>query len=86
MPNHAVKKDSATTPFIVVYDCSSRPSSNSPSLNDCLVVVPPFLSDMCSIIIRFLTLTYDPSTDIEKAFLHVGIDENDIGFTRFYWL
>ena len=77
IPHHAVKKDSATTPIRVVYDCSSHSSSNSPSLNDCLMVGPPFLNDMCSIIIRFRTFTYGLSTDIEKAFLHVGLDESD---------
>ena len=86
LPHHAVKKESATTPIRVVFDCSYRSSTNSPSLNDCLVVGPPFLTDMCSIIIRFRTFTYDLSTDIEKAFLHVGLDEGDRDFTRFFWL
>ena len=86
LPHHAVKKESATTPIRVVFDCSSRSSNNSPSLNDCLMVGPPFLSDMCSIIIRFRSFTYGLSTDIEKAFLHVGLDGNDRDFTRFFWL
>ena len=86
IPHHPVKKDSATTPIRVVYDCSSRSSSNSPSLNDCLMVGPPFLNDMCSIITRFRTFTYGLSTDIEKAFLHVGLDESDRDLTRFLWL
>ena len=41
LPHHAVKKESATTPIRVVFDCSYRSSSNSPRLNDCLVVAPP---------------------------------------------
>ena len=86
LPHHAVKKESATTPIRVVFDCSSRSTNNSPSLNDCLMVGPPFLSDMCSIIIRFRSFTYGLSTDIEKAFLHVGLDGNDRDFTRFFWL
>ena len=86
IPHHPVKKDSATTPIRVVYDCSSRSSSNSPSLNDCLMVGPPFLNDMCSIITRFRIFTYGLSTDIEKAFLHVGLDESDRDLTRFLWL
>ena len=86
LPHHAVKKESTTTPIRVVFNCSYRSSSNSPSLNDCLVVGLPFLSDMCSIIIRFRTFTYGLSTDIEKAFLHVGLDEGDRDFTRFFWL
>ena len=42
LPHHAVKQDSATTPIRVVFDCSARGSSDSPSLNDCLMVGPPF--------------------------------------------
>ena len=77
LPHQAVKKESATTPIRVVFDCSSRSSNNSPSLSDCLMVGPPFLSDMCSIIIRFRSFAYGLSTDIEKAFLHVGLDGKD---------
>lgn len=50
------------------------------------MVLPPFLSDMCSIIIRFRSFTYGLSTDKEKAFLHVGLDGDDKEFTRFLWL
>ena len=86
LSHHAVEKDSTTTPIRIVFDCSFRASKNSPSLNDCLVTGPLLLSDMCSIFIRFRTFTYGISTDIEKAFLHVGLDEGDSGFTRFFWL
>ena len=86
IPHHPVKKESATTPVRIVYDCSFHPSPDAPSLNDCLHVGPPFLNDMCSIILRFRTFTYGLSTDIEKAFLHVGLDERDRDFTRSFWL
>ena len=36
IPHHPVKKDSATTPIRIVYDCSCRQSSSHPSLNDYL--------------------------------------------------
>lgn len=86
LPHHAVKKDSATTPIRVVFDCSCRSLANSPNLNDCLEVGPLFLSDMCSILIRSRSFTYGLSTDIEKGFLHVGLDVRDRDFTRFLWL
>ena len=86
IPHHPVKKDSATTPIRIVYDCSFHSSPDNPSLNDCLLVGPPFQSNLCSILLRFRTFTYGLSTDIEKAFLHVGLDDSDRDFTRFFWL
>ena len=45
LPHHPVKKDTTTTPIRIVYDCSCRQSKNHASLNDCLLVSPPFLND-----------------------------------------
>ena len=86
IPHHPVKKDSATTPIRIVYDCSCRQSQNEPSLNDCLMVGPTFLNDMCGILLRFRSHRYGLSTDIEKAFLHVTLNEADRDYTRFLWL
>ena len=47
---------------------------------------PPFLVDLCAIILHFHTHFYGLSTDIEKAFLHVILKEADRNFTRFLWL
>ena len=85
IPHHAVKKDSSTTPIRIVYDCSSRSSQNTPSLNDCLEAGPPFMNDLCSIILRFRSHKVAISTDIEKAFLHVNLHADDRDFTRFLW-
>ena len=86
IPHHPVKKESATTPIRIVYDCSCRQSQNQPSLNDCLMVGPTFLNDMCGILLRFRSHRYGLSTDIEKAFLHVTLNEADRDYTRFLWL
>ena len=86
IPHHPVRKESSTTPIRIVYDCTCRQSPNQPSLNDCLMVGPTFLNDMCSILLRFRTHKYGLSTDIEKAFLHVTLHETDRDFTRFLWL
>ena len=53
IPHHPVKKESSTTPIRIVYDCSCKQSSLSPSLNDCLDPGPPFLMDLCTILLRF---------------------------------
>ena len=44
---------SYTTPIWIVYDWSCNQSSNSPSLNDCLRPGPPFLNDLCAILLHF---------------------------------
>jgi len=41
---------------------------------------------MCSILLRFRSHTIGISTDLEKAFLHVRLDEADQDSTRFFWL
>ncbi|XP_071176358.1 uncharacterized protein [Mytilus edulis] len=47
---------------------------------------PQDLNDLTKIFIRFRTKKYAISTDIEKAFLHIGLDEKDRDFTRLFWL
>ncbi|XP_052260181.1 uncharacterized protein LOC127864522 [Dreissena polymorpha] len=86
IPHHPVEKESSTTPIRIVYDCSCRQSRDSPSLNDCLESMPPELNELTSILVRFRLNPYAVSTDIEKAFLHVGLHEKDRDMTRFFWL
>ena len=86
IPHHLVKKNSDTTPIRIVYDCSCRQLSEHPSLNDCLLTGPPFLVDLCAIILRFRRCQYGLSTDTEKAFLHITLTETDRNFTRLLWL
>ena len=86
IPHHPIRKESTTTPVRIVFDCSFHSSPNSPGLNDCLFSGPPFLNDMCAILLRFRTFTYGIVADIEKAFLHAGLDGSDRDFTRFLWL
>ena len=86
IPHHGVEKNSTTTPIRIVYDCSCRQSTGSPSLNDCLESTPPELNDLTTLLLRFRLGRYAVSTDIEKAFLHVGLHEDDRDVTRFLWL
>ena len=50
------------------------------------MVGDPALTDLCAIILRFRLHHYALSTDIEKAFLHVKLANQDRDFTRFLWL
>ena len=86
IPHHPVKKESTTTPIRIVYDCSCRQSTYHPSLNDCLLAGPPFINDLCALLIRFRTHKIGITTDIEKAFLHVQLAEDDRNYTHFPWL
>ena len=85
IPHHPVKKDSATTPVRIVYDCSCRENSHQPSLNDCLMNNPPELNELTDILVRFRLNPVALASDIEKAFLHVGLHEQDRNVTRFLW-
>lgn len=53
IPYHPVKKESAATPIRIVYDCSCRATAAHPSLNDCLINIPPNLNDIASILLGF---------------------------------
>ena len=86
LPHHPVKKESATTPIRIVYDCSSHPSKDHASLNDCLLVGPPFLNDLCSILLQFRRHTFAFATSIEKAFLHVKLHASDRDSTQLLWV
>ena len=83
IPHHPVRKDSTTTPIRIVYDCSCKQSPDAPSLNDCLHPGPPFLNDLCAILLRFRQHNFAFSADIEKAFLHIYLDKADRDSTRF---
>ncbi|XP_052271452.1 uncharacterized protein LOC127872161 [Dreissena polymorpha] len=86
IPNHGVKKDSATTPIRIVYDCSCRQVTGSASLNDCLMSTPPELNDLTLLLMKFRIGQYGVVSDIEKAILNVMLHEDDRDVTRFLWL
>ncbi|XP_063408858.1 uncharacterized protein LOC134692334 [Mytilus trossulus] len=86
IPHHPIHKESSTTPIRIVYDCSCRQSPSHPSLNDCLMDTPPKLNDLTNLLVQFRANQFATCTDIEKAFLHVGLSEEDRDVTRFLWL
>ncbi|XP_076072041.1 uncharacterized protein LOC143043745 [Mytilus galloprovincialis] len=86
IPHHPIHKESSTTPIRIVYDCSCRQSPSHPSLNDCLMDTPPKLNDLTKLLVQFRANQFATCTDIEKAFLHVGLSKEDRDVTRFLWL
>ena len=79
----AVTKESPTIPIRIVYNCSYHQSKESASLNDCLIIGPTFLNDLCSIILQLHIHIFGISTATDKAFLHVQLHKDKRGFTTF---
>ena len=85
IPHHPIAKESSTTPIRIVFDCSCKDGSGNPSLNDCLESHPPITNDITGILLRFRAKKYATTSDLEKAFLQIQLDEKDRDATRFLW-
>lgn len=85
-PHHAVvRKDRETTKLRVVYDGSAKSSKQDRSLNDCLEVGDNYIPLIFDMLLKFRWNTVGLTADIEKAFLMVGIQEQDRDMLRFLW-
>ena len=85
LPHHAViRRDKATTKLRVVYDASAR--SYGAALKDCLYTGPPLAENIFDILLRFRASRIALTGDVEKAFLMVGIAEEDRDVLRFLWV
>lgn len=69
----------------MVYNATTKIKSNV-SLNECLYCGPVILEDLAALLMRFWSHKVVLVDDIEKAFLHVGLQEKDKDVTRFLWL
>lgn len=84
LPHHAViRRDKDTTKLRIVYDASAR--SRGPSLNDCLHTGPKLQQSIFDLL-QFRTHRVGLTADIEKAFLMIGIAEEDRDVLRFLWI
>ena len=84
IPHHPViREDKTTTKIRTVFDASAR--DNGPSLNDGLCKGPHLTPLLYDILLRFRSHVVALTSDIEKAFLQISINENDRDYLRFLW-
>ncbi|XP_054709285.1 uncharacterized protein LOC129218991 [Uloborus diversus] len=77
-----IRKDKSTTKLRIVFDASSHPP-HAPSLNDLLHSGPNLNPDLLNLILSFRFHRIGFVADIEKAFLNIGLSENDRDVVRF---
>ena len=84
--HHAVfREDKATTKKRVVLDGIARSAKFDYSINHCLSKGPNLLVSLFEILLRFRLFKVTVLADIEKAFLQVCIDQDDIDSLRILW-
>ena len=87
LPNHpVVRKDKSTSRVRIVYDASSKATSDSPSLNEVLYPGPSLIPAIIDIFIRFRWHNIGLTFDIEKAFLNREIAEEHRDVLRMLWI
>ena len=87
LPHFAVTRDDKeTTKVRVVYDASTKTKKENVCLNDLMHTGPNLLNNMTGMLLRFRLPRIAMVSDIEKAFLQVGLHERDRDATRFLWL
>ncbi|XP_069185905.1 uncharacterized protein [Procambarus clarkii] len=79
-------KDSVTTPICIVFNCIAKVKANSVSLNEYLKTRPSLTQKLCDVLLRIRTGIFAYTADISKAFLRVGLQEEDRDFIKFLWI
>lgn len=86
LSHHAVINESKKqTKIRLVYNGSAR-VHDAPSLKDCLYRGSVLLPDLSSILLRIRFAPILLISDMEKAYLMVGLETCDRHFTKFLWL
>ncbi|XP_053376544.1 uncharacterized protein LOC128547565 [Mercenaria mercenaria] len=81
-----IKPEKSTTKMRIVYDASAKTRKEYKSLNECLYRSPVLLRNLCGILMRFRLHKIGLVSDIEKAFLQVGLQKSERDVTRFLWV
>ena len=82
----SITPTSTTTKVRIVYDASAKTDDKNCSLNDCLNRGPVMLENLSGLLLRFRCNAVALISDIEKAFLQVGLQDTERDATRFVWL
>jgi len=85
VPKHTVIAPTKTTTKVqVVYDASAKTKTSNKSLNECLYQGLVMLPDLCGLLLRFhLNANAIIVSDVEKAFLSIGLQQQNRNATRF---
>ena len=88
IPHHyAVINPMKTTSKIrVVYNATAKPKPENKSLNECLYQGPVMRQNLVGILFRFRMNKVALVSDIETAFLQIGLQDEAKDVTRFFWL
>ena len=81
LPHFFVLEESETTPLRIVFAANT----GNVSLNDCLFTGPCLLNNLVELFLRFRFPHYAFVADIQRAFLHIKLREEDRPFVRFLW-
>lgn len=78
MPHKPVARESASTTKVrMVFDASAKPHLLANSVNEFMYKGPPLRPLLWDILIRARMSTHIVLADIQKAFLHIGVREED---------
>ncbi|GBM78472.1 hypothetical protein AVEN_81536-1 [Araneus ventricosus] len=85
MPHHAViREQKETTKVRICFDASSKSKGQVP-LNDLLYSGPNLNPELLRIVLKFRIGKIAMCADIQRAFLEIGIKENDRKYLQFLW-
>ena len=78
IPHHPVITPlKSTTKVRIVYDASAKTRQSNKSLNECLYRGPVILPSLLGLLLRFRLSAIGIVSDVEKAFLNVGLQVHD---------
>ena len=78
IPHKPVVRESASTTKVrMVFDASAKPHPLATSVNECMYTGPSLQLLLWDILIRARMSTHLVLADIQRAFLHIGVREED---------